>query len=145
MFRSFYKSGGITMKKRSNLARVSILYTILLIWLGMACAAVTKVAPAADIAGKWKADIETPEGELEIFLNIQKSPEGTLTATIDAPAFDAYDVPLIFSFEKGVVHYEIEEVQASFDGKLIDPTTIEGVQNQPGGDPGGPIIFKRVK
>jgi len=142
------------MKRRSNLARVSILYAILLIWLGMACATFTRVAPAVDITGRWKAEFEIPEGEtefeapegkLEVFLNIQKSPEGTLTATIDVPAFDAYDVPLIFSFENGVVHYEIDEVQVFFNGKLIDPSTIEGLQSQPGGGEPGPAIYKRVK
>ena len=132
------------MKRRSNLARVSLIYFALLIWLGMACATFTRVAPVADITGKWKTDFETPEGKLEVFLNIQKSPDGTLTATIDALAFDAYDVPLIFRFENGVVHYEIEAVQTYFDGKLIDPSTIEGVSGQAGGE-SGPAIYKRVK
>ena len=133
------------MKRRSNLTQVSLIYFTLLIWLGSACATFTKVAPAADITGRWKAEFETPEGTLEVFLNIQKSTEGILTATIDVPVMDAYDVPLIFSYENGVVHYEIEGVQASFDGKVIDPSTIEGVQSQPGGEPGGPALYKRVK
>lgn len=133
------------MKRRSNLAKVSLLYAALLMWLGMACATFTRVAPAVDITGTWKADFEISEGKLEVFLNIQKSPEGILTATIDAPAFDAYDVPLIFSFENGVVHYEIEAVNAYFDGKLIDPLTIEGLQSQPGGGEPGPAIYKRVE
>jgi len=110
----------------------------------MACATVTKIAPAADITGRWKASFETPEGEQESFLNIQKSSDGTLTATMDAPAFGAYDVPLIFSFENGVIHYEIEQVQFSFDGKLIDPSTIEGVSSQAGNEL-GPAIYKRVE
>ncbi len=133
------------MKRRSNLTGVSIIYFALLIWLGMACATFTRVAPAVDITGRWQADFETPEGKLEVFINIQKSTEGTLTATIDVPAFDAYDVPLIFSFENGVVHYEIEGVDAYFDGKLIDPSTIEGLQSQPGGGEPGPAIYKRVE
>jgi len=132
------------MKRRSNLTGVSIIYFALLIWLGMACATVTKVAPAADITGRWKVSFETPEGEQEQFLNIQKSSIGILTATMDAPTYDAYDVPLIFSFEKGVVHWEIEQVQVSFDGKLIDPSTIEGVIIQAGGE-SGPAIYKRVE
>jgi len=110
----------------------------------MACATFTKVAPVADITGRWKVSFETPEGEQESFLNIQKSSNGILTATMDAPAYDAYDVPLIFSFEKGVVHWEIEQVQVSFDGKLIDPSTIEGVIIQAGGE-SGPAIYKRVE
>ena len=132
------------MKKRSNLAKVSLLYAALLMWLGMACATFTRVAPVVDITGTWKAEFETPEGKLEVFLNIQKSPEGTLTATVDVPVFDAYDVPLIFSFENGVVLFGIEEVQVTFKGKLIDSSTIEGTITQPSGD-SGPAIYKRVE
>ncbi|MBA7616176.1 MAG: hypothetical protein GH143_08730 [Calditrichaeota bacterium] len=132
------------MKKRFNLTRVSLLYAALLIWLGMACATVTKVTPAVDITGTWQADIDAPQGKLEIILHVTKSPGGTLTATMDAPAYDAYDVPLIFSFENGVIHYEIEQVQVSFDGKLIDPSTIEGVIIQDGSE-SGPAIYKRVE
>ncbi len=132
------------MKKRSNLARVSILYAVLLIWLGMACATFTKVAPAADITGKWETKFETPEGSLETFMNIQKSSEGTLTATIDVPVIDAYDIPLIFSFEKGVVHWEIEEYDVSFNGKLVDPSTIEGEGSGAGGETWS-AIYKRVE
>ena len=132
------------MKKRSNLARVSLLYAALLIWLGMACATFTKVAPAADITGKWKTEFETPEGSLEMFMNIQKSSKGTLTATIDVPVMDAYNIPLIFSFEKGVVHWEIEEYDVSFNGKLVDPSTIEGESSRAGGESWS-AIYKRVK
>ena len=132
------------MKKRSNLARVSMLYAVLLIWLGMACATFTKVAPAADITGRWKTEFVTPEGSLEMLMNIQKSPEGTLTATIDVPVMDAYDVPLIFSFEKGIVHWEIEEYDVSFNGKLVDSSTIEGESSAAGGESWS-VIYERVK
>jgi len=132
------------MKRYSNHPGALLLHLALLIWLGMACASFTKVTPVPDITGRWKVSFETPEGEQESFLNIQKSSDGTLTATMDAPAFGAYDVPLIFSFENGVIHYEIEQVQFSFDGKLIDPSTIEGVSSQAGNEL-GPAIYKRVE
>ncbi len=132
------------MKKRSNLAKVYLLYATLLIWLGMSCATFTKVAPAADITGTWKTGFETSEGTLEVFLHIQKSPEGTLAATIDAPGMDAYDIPLVISFDNGIVHYEIESVGVSFDGKLIDPSTIEGTSSRVGGDSIS-AIYKRVR
>jgi len=132
------------MKRRPNFARVSILYAVLLIWLGMACATFTKVAPVADITGRWKAEFETPEGSLETFMNIQKSPEGTLTATIDVPVMDAYDVPLTFSFENDVIHWEIEEYDVSFNGKLVDSSTIEGESSAAGGESWS-VIYERVK
>ncbi len=132
------------MKRRSNLTKVSLIYFALLIWLGVACATFTRVAPAVDITGKWKADFETPEGKLETFLNIQKSTDGTLTATIDVPVMDAYDVPLIFSFEKGIVHWEIEEYDVSFNGKLVDSSTIEGESSAAGGESWS-VIYERVK
>ena len=133
------------MKRCSNLTRISLLYAALLIWLGMACASVTKVAPAADITGKWKTSFETPEGDLDIFLNIQKSSDGTLTATNEVPLMGAYDMPLIFSFENGVVHFEVEEFGVSFNGKLIDPSTIEGVVSSQAGGESWPAIYKRVE
>jgi|GEM_PF-2252577 len=133
------------MKRHSKHPGALLLQLTLLIWLGMACATVTKVAPAADITGTWKAEFNTPDGKLEIFMKINKSSEGNLTATMDAPAFGAYDVPMIFSFENGVVHYKIPQVQATFDGKLIDPSTIEGVASGQSGAEPGPAIFKRVE
>jgi len=133
------------MKRCSNLTRVSLLYAALLTWLGVACATFTRVAPAIDITGTWQADIEAPQGKLELVLNIQKIKDGTLLATIDVPVRGVSDIPVTFSFENGIVHWEIEAYEVSFDGKLIDPSTIEGIQSQPGGVPGGPIIFKRVE
>lgn len=133
------------MKRHSNHPGALLLQLALLILLGMACATFTKVAPVADITGTWKAEFDTPEGKLEIFMKINKSSEGDLTATMDAPAFNAYDVPLIFSFKNGVVHYEIAQVGATFDGKLIDPSTIDGVASSQAGAEPGPAIFKRVE
>ncbi|UCH63153.1 MAG: hypothetical protein JSU77_01480 [Fidelibacterota bacterium] len=132
------------MKKHSARPGALLLPLTLLIWLGMACATVTKIAPAADISGRWKAVFETPEGDQESFLNIQKSSDGTLTATMDSPAYGAYNVPLNFSFENGVVNWEIEQVGVSFDGKLIDPSTIEGAILQSGSEL-GTAIYKRIE
>ncbi|UCH63152.1 MAG: hypothetical protein JSU77_01475 [Fidelibacterota bacterium] len=133
------------MRRHSNHPGALLLLFSLLIWLGMACAAFTKVSPVADITGTWKAEFDTPEGKLEIFMKINKSATGDFTATMDAPAFGAYDVPLVFSFENGVVHYIIPQVQATFDGKLVDPSTIEGVASSQEGAEPGPAIFKRVE
>ena len=132
------------MKKCSNLTRVSLLYAVLLIWLGMACATFTRVAPAIDITGTWQADIEAPQGKLELILNIQKIKDGTLLATIDVPVMGVSDIPVTFSFENGIVHWEIEAYEVSFDGKPIDSSTIEGTITQADGDP-GPAIYKRVE
>jgi len=133
------------MKSHSKHPGALLLQLTLLIWLGMACATFTKVAPVADITGTWKADVEAPQGKLEIFLHISKSPGGILTATMDVPVMGAYDTPLIFSFENGFVHYEIEQAQVSYDGKLVDPSTIEGLHSQPGGGDPGTVTFKRVE
>ena len=132
------------MKKCSNLTRVSLLYTVLLIWLGMACATFTRVAPAIDITGTWQAEIDIPEGKLETFLNIQRIKDGTLLATIDVPIMGVSDIPVTFSFENGIVHWEIEAYEVYFDGKPIDSSTIEGTITQADGDPGS-AIYKRVK
>lgn len=130
------------MRRHSNHPWALLPLFTLLIWLGMACATFTRVAPAVDITGNWKANISTPDGEFEVILNIRQSTEGTLGATIDVPVMDAYDIPLSFSFENGVVHYEVEGAGYSFNGKLTDPSTIEGSSSQPDGTRS--LIFKRV-
>ena len=126
-----------------------MIYLALLLGLGLACAARTKAPDPAlaniDITGAWKANIESPQGdEWEGFLNIIKSTDGALTATMDVPAMGAYDFPITFSYENGVVHYEIEQVGADFNGKLTDPSTIEGEAGSGTGD-SGPVTFKRIE
>ena len=60
------------------------------------------------------------------------------------PVMDAYDFPIAFSYEDGIVHYEIEQVQALFNGQLTGPSTIEGQSSLGGGDSGA-ITFQRVE
>ncbi len=137
------------MKYRTIRSTRTLIYLFMLLGLGLACAARTKAPDPAlayiDITGAWKANIESPQGdELEVFLNIIKSTDGALTATMDVPAMGAYDFPISFSYENGVVHYEIEQVGADFNGKLTDPSTIEGEASSGAGN-SGPVTFTRVQ
>ena len=137
------------MKYRTIRSTRTLIYLFMLLGLGLACAARTKAPDPAladiDITGAWKANIESPQGdELEVFLNIIKSTDGALTATMDVPAMGAYDFPISFSYENGVVHSEIEQVGADFNGKLTDPSTIEGEAGSGTAD-SGPVTFKRVE
>ena len=122
-------------------AAVSIIALIAVVMLN-GCAALRPIA-TVDITGTWKANIETPQGDMEVLMKISKSSEGAFIATIDAPAMDAYDIPLFFSFENDVVHYEVQGAGYSFNGKLTDPSTIEGSSSQPDGTRA--LIFKRVE
>ncbi len=136
------------MKSRPSHAIRTVVYAGLLMGLGLSCAARTKApAPAlaaVDITGTWKANIETPEGDMEVILNISSSEDGMFSATMDVPVMGAYDFPIAFSYEDGVVHYEIEQVGADFNGKLTDSSTIEGVASSGTGD-SGPVTFKHVE
>ncbi|UCH63151.1 MAG: hypothetical protein JSU77_01470 [Fidelibacterota bacterium] len=132
------------MKIYANLTRTSLLCAALLIWLGMACATFTRVAPAIDITGTWQADFNTPQGKFETFLKIQRVRNGILLATIDVPSMSARDIPVTFSYENGIVHWEIEAYEVSFNGKPIDSSTIEGTIVQVGREPGS-AIYKRVE
>ena len=127
----------------------TLIYLALLLGLGLACAARTKAPDPAlaaiDITGTWKTNVKTPQGdELEVFLNISKSAEGALTATMDVPDMGAYDFPITFSYENGVVHYAIEQVGADFNGKLTDPSTIEGEAGSGTGD-SERVTFQRIE
>jgi len=109
------------------------------------CASLRPPAPAAvDITGTWRADIETPQGDIELFMKISKSTAGTFTTTLELPVMGAYDIPVVFSFKNDVVHWEVEEYGSFFDGKLTDASTIEGTSSQPDGTT-TMIVFKRVE
>jgi len=113
----------------------------------LSCAGREKAVPATpaiDVTGKWKAVFATPEGDLEVFLDISKDAEGTHSATISVPIMDAYDVPIIFRYEGGAVYYEITQVGVIFEGKLIDPATISG-KSSGGGTEEGQAVYKRVE
>ncbi len=131
------------IKSRTLLtAAVSIIALIAVVSFN-GCAASQPTA-AVDITGIWRADVETPEGNIELILEISKSTAGVFTTTLDVPIMDAYDIPLSFSFENDVVHWELEEYGSSFNGKLTDPSTIEGTSTQPDGSL-GQLVFKRVE
>ena len=136
------------MEIRPNHAIRTIVYAALLMGLGLSCAAHMKAPASAltdiDITGTWKADIETPDGDMEVILNISKSEDSMFSATMDVPVMGAFDFPITFSYEDGVVHYEIEQVGADFKGKLTDSSTLEGIAGSGTGD-SGPITFKRVE
>lgn len=120
---------------------------LLVAGFSLSCASREKAAPATpavDITGKWKAVFETPEGNLEVFLDISKDAEGTHSATITVPIMDAYDVPVIFRYEEGAVYYEIMQVGVIFEGQLIDPATISG-KSSGGGTEEGEAVYKRVE
>ena len=123
-------------------ASVSIIALITMVTLD-GCAAL-RPAAVVDITGTWRADIEIPEGNFEALMTISKSTAGAYTATIDVAILGAYDVPLLFSFENNVVHYEVEGTEYSFDGKLVDHSTIEGSSNNPDAPP-FQLIFKRIE
>ncbi len=131
------------IKSRTLLtAAVSIIALIAVVSFN-GCAALRPTA-AVDITGTWRADIETPQGNIELIMKISKSTAGAFATTLDVPIMDAYDIPLIFSFENDVVHWEIEEYGSSFNGKLTGPSTIEGTSSQPDGTTAS-LVFKRVE
>ncbi len=140
--RLFYQPRGITMKRHSKHTLALLLQLALLIWLGSACAT-SKNAPAVDITGNWQASVQIPEGDFEVTMHIRQSTGGILSATMDVPGMDAYDIPLVFDFENDVVRWEIEEAGYSYNGKLTDPSTIEGSSSQPDGTRS--LVFKRVE
>lgn len=131
------------MKTHTLLSRISLFGIIVFIGLCMACAGRPTPEVSADITGAWKADIDSPQGRLEIILNITESTEGTYTATMDVPTMGYYDIELVFSYENNVVHYEIPGGYGTFEGKLSDPSTLEGTSSSMGGE-NYEVTYKRV-
>lgn len=157
--------------KRHSIPRLILLVSFTFIWLATACipgmrtaetpdvvtapsAAVDETAetpgvigPAAEIIGRWRANIEVPEygAEMELILNIRQSADGSVSASLDIPIAEFYDIPITFSYDDGVVHWEIPDYGSTFNGRLIDSSTIEGTSTDPMGGPATTITFKRVE
>jgi len=130
--------------KSKNLLTASVGIIALITMVTLDGCAAMRPAAAVDITGTWRAAIEVPEGNFEALMTISKSAAGAYTATLDVAVLGAYNIPLLFSFENNVVHYEVQGTGYSYDGKLVDPSTIEGSSINPDAPP-SPLIFKRME
>lgn len=98
---------------------------------------------AQEIQGSWRGIIEAGSTKLQIILKLTKTADGSLKAGVDSPDQGAMDLPVdTVTFKNGVLHFEMSQLKAEYDGTLNrDGSEILGVWKQGGNSLG--LIFKR--
>ncbi|HZK11945.1 MAG TPA: alpha/beta fold hydrolase [Atribacterota bacterium] len=134
------------MKKIKNILFISVICFTLII-IGSAffiVLAQQQDSSGISIEGIWEGKLKVPGIELRIVCKISKSPDGTLTATLDSPDQGVTGIPV----EKVIVkdndlYMEINSLGGIFEGKISsDFLTIEGQWKQSGQIL--PLTVKRV-
>jgi pimeloyl-ACP methyl ester carboxylesterase len=85
------------------------------------------------LVGTWEGALDVGGGnQLPIVFNISRGDDGSLTATMDSPAQQAFGIPVnSVSLEAGAVTMEIAAVTGGYAGTLSeDGTAIEGTWSQ---------------
>jgi uncharacterized protein len=100
-------------------------------------------APA--IEGSWQGSLSIGGSQLRIVFNISKTPEGTLSGTLDSPDQNAKGIPINeVTFQNGHLVLNVKTVMGSFEGDYsADSTTIKGFWKQ--GGMSLPLDLKRLE
>lgn len=109
------------------------------------CLLVTMAARAQAIEGDWEGTIKISEVELRLVLHVKKDDKGGLKATLDSIDQGAMGLPVTsISFSDGALKFVMDNLQASYEGKLdAARNVISGVLTQGGGSL--PLEFARPK
>ena len=92
--------------------------------------------------GTWEGKLNVGV-ELRVVFHIKDSSNGSLTTTADSPDQSAYGMPCnSTSVKENEITIEMEKLNASYTGKLVNDSTIEGIFTQ-GADVG--LILKKVE
>jgi fermentation-respiration switch protein FrsA (DUF1100 family) len=86
------------------------------------------------IEGTWQGTLEVAGTQLRVVFNISKTPQGTLTATMDSPDQGAKDIPVeVVTFQNSLLYLEVKSAMGTFEGDLkSDKSAIEGEWKQSG-------------
>jgi hypothetical protein len=131
------------------------LYPWVCVWLAILVAGFTTGcrSEADRVAGTWQGvlDVGTafpqrvkPGTTLRVVCNIRKQSGGTLTGTLDSPDQRATGIAIdTVTIKDGLVHLQINQIFASFDGQLSkDGREIPGQWKQ--GPVSLPLVFKKI-
>jgi hypothetical protein len=89
--------------------------------------AVASVAQGQDITGDWQGSLTIGVGEVRIVLHITKSPEGTLTATMDSPDQGALAVPVeSIRLDGNKLQFAASGTKGAYEGTVKRNGTITG-------------------
>jgi hypothetical protein len=101
-------------------------------------------ASAPAVVGDWQGVLDTGSGSLHVVLHVSQGNDGKLTATLDSPDQGATGIAInSITYNKPVVHFEIEKLGASYDG-TINEASSEIAGNWKQGTVSLPLNFKRA-
>ena len=103
----------------------------------------TTTAPVSAAIGDWEGMIDAGGGSLRVIVHISQAADGILTGSLDSPDQDATGIAInLVSYREPDLHFAIERIGSSFDGKMIhDNSEITGEWKQSGLSL--PLVFKR--
>jgi hypothetical protein len=99
------------------------------------CVGPVLAANAGSVAGDWEGKLEDGGQTLRIVVHISQDKDGKLSATLDSPDQDAKGIAVSsITYKDPDLHFEIEQIGGSFDGKSNkDLSEISGQWKQGGG------------
>lgn len=109
------------------------------------CLLVTVAARAQAIEGDWEGTLKAGAAEFRLVVHVKKDDKGGLKATLDSVDQGAMDIPVSsVSFSGGTLKFALDEIQASYEGKLdAGRNVISGNWSQ--GGAALPLDFARPK
>ena len=95
------------------------------------------------VEGNWTGSLQAGEALLHLVLHVSKTPDGSLTATIDSLDQAVYGIEVTsITVNSPTVHFSVPSAGASFEGKIsLDRRGLEGIWTQ--GSVSLPLIFHR--
>jgi len=96
------------------------------------------------VVGDWEGALNTGNRSLRVVLHVSEDKEGNLNATLDSPDQGATGIAIsTINFKQPDLHFEIQRMGASYDGKINkDNSEIAGQWKQGGASL--PLTFKRA-
>lgn len=100
--------------------------------------------PAPSVVGDWQGTLATGSSSLRVVLHVTQDSDGKLSGTIDSPDQGATGIAISsISFKPPDLHFEIQRIASSYDGKMSkDNLEIAGEWKQGGGS--FALTFKRT-
>src|SRR5262245_44397326 len=97
-----------------------------------------------NLEGTWEGPLDVGATKLRLALKVTKAADGAFAAKLDSLDQGAKDLPVdAISLKDGVVHFEMKQLLAVFDGKLNEESSeIAGEFKQAGAS--FPLVLKRV-
>ena len=97
-----------------------------------------------NLEGTWEGPLDVGATKLRLALKVTKAADGAFAAKLDSLDQGAKDLPVdAISLKDGVVHFEMKQLLAVFDGKLNEESSeIAGQFKQAGAS--FPLVLKRV-